>query len=304
MPYITANGCELYFEEAGQGSPAVYVHGGFAGLDTVLRDAEAQAWNWELDFAAACHFVAYDRRGCARSSSSDSGYDLVNQARDLAGLLDHLAINRAHVIGSSAGGPIAVIFAALYPLRTRSLVLTGTAIDLFPVGDPDAGEVRRQLIVLERDGAAAAFVRRPSGVEVTFNELWDEPEAVARGTLDAYRARVERNREQARQLPTEQRVRYYAIELRSMQAYLNTTVAAFASAVSAPAYMLHGSRDKMVPVADAQRLAQMIPGALLEVMDGGSHTLLARSAEARLRVIDWMARVDRPLYRPVSSAAG
>jgi pimeloyl-ACP methyl ester carboxylesterase len=156
MSYATINDCQLYYEAAGGGPAAIYVHGGFARLDTVLRDPEEQACGWEHDFARACHFIAYDRRGCARSSSPVGGYDLVTQARDLAGLLDHLHIDAAHVIGSPAGGPIALTFAALYPARTRSLILTGTAIDLFPPGEPGSEEVRRQLVVLERDGAAAA----------------------------------------------------------------------------------------------------------------------------------------------------
>ncbi len=128
MPRAQVHNCDLYYEVAGQGPTVVYVHGGFAGLDTVLRDAKAQAWSWEHDFAAALRFISYERRGCARSSSPDNGYDLVQQARDLAGLLEHLQLDSAHIIGSSAGGPIAFTFAALCPRRTRSLVLTGTAI--------------------------------------------------------------------------------------------------------------------------------------------------------------------------------
>ena len=67
-------------------------------------------------------------------------------------------------------------------------------------------------------------------------------------------------------------------------------------------YVLHGSRDQMVPVTDAERLARTIPGAVLEVLPGGSHTLMVRSAEARQRVITWIGHVDHLLQTPVSSA--
>ena len=110
----------------------VYVHGGFASLATVLRPLNPFDWGWEHDFAAQFHFVTYDRRGCYRSSSPDTGYDLLTHVHDLTGLLDHLCIAAAHIIGSSAGGPIAIMFAATQPERVRSLVLTGTALDLFP----------------------------------------------------------------------------------------------------------------------------------------------------------------------------
>ena len=227
-----------------------------------------------------------------RSSSPDGGYDLTNQARDLAGLLDDLHIKAAHIIGSSAGGPIVLTFAALYPRRVRSLVLVGTAIDLFPMGEPGSDEVRRQLVVLARDGEEAAFDQRPPSVEFSFNELWDEPEAIARGMLEAYRARVQRRREQARDMPRATRVHYYSTELRSMEAYLSTGITAYAQAVTAPTLVYHGSRDQMVPIADAQRLAQTIPGAVLELMVDGPHSLLIRSAAARQHVIAWMRQAS------------
>ena len=202
MPYAAVNGVSLFFEAGGQGQPLVYVHGGFAGLSTVLPEPEAMAWSWEHDLAGASQFVTYDRLGCARSSSPEGGYDLVTQARDLAGLLAHLSITTAHIIGSSAGGPIAFTFAALFPQMTRSLVLTGTAIDLFPPGEPDSDLVRRHLVILERDGPEAAFDQRPAGVEVSFNELWDEKEAAARGTLDTWSPAPQRYPTRKRYPPT------------------------------------------------------------------------------------------------------
>ncbi len=289
MPYAYLPQCQLYYESKGDGPPVVYVHGGFAGLDTVLRENK---WDWEYDFTTACRFIAYDRRGCARSSSPDNGYDLVTQARDLAGLLDALELPSAHIIGSSAGGPIAVHFAALYTKRTRALILTGTAIDLFPPGEVGSDIVRQQLVILEREGAEAAFAQRPNGMQVTFNELWDEPEAIARGQLDAYRARVQRWHALAQTVPHAQRVHYYATELRSMQAYMTTTTYTYAQAVRTLTLILHDSNDQMVPVRDAQLLAQGIPGAQLEIWQGGSHSLIGRNADARRRAIEWAQQIE------------
>ncbi len=292
MPYASVNNCQLFYQTADQGTPVVYIHGGFASLDTLLRARHRIEWDWEHDFAATFQFISYDRRGCYRSSSPDSGYDLVTQAHDLAALLDHLMIERAHLIGSSAGGPIAMLFAAIHPAPTRSLILVGTAIDLFPLGEPGSDLVRQQLVILERDGAEAAFDHRPAGVEVTFAELWDEPEARARGELDAYRRRQQQWRTQAQNLPKAERVQYYATELRNMQAYMTTTIPAFAAAVNVPTYIMHGSQDQMVPLADAQQLARIIPGAQLQVVAGGSHTLIARSADARRQVTTWIQQVE------------
>lgn len=83
---------------------------------------------------------------------------------------------------------------------------------------------------------------------------------------------------------------------------MSTGLGAFAEAVTAPTYVVHGSRDQMVPVADAEHLAHTIPGAALEVLPGGSRTLMVRSAEARQRVITWIDRVDHLLRSPPSPA--
>ncbi len=290
MPYVRANNIQLYYQEAGVGAPVINIHGGFAGLDTVLRDNE---WDWERTYPDFFRFITYDRRGCGRSASPDEGYDLVTQARDLAGLMDALQIESAHLIGSSAGGPIAWYFAALYPARTRSLVLVGTALDMFPLGEPGSDLVREQIMLLEREGPEAAFDARPTGIEYTFNELWDEPEAIARGKLDLYRSRVASYRALAAQVPRETRVHYYATELRSMQAYMTSEIRAYAKAVQAPTYIMQGDKDQMATLKDAQDLARTIRGAQVEIFKNGPHSLLAQDVHARDRLGAWVTRIEK-----------
>lgn len=295
MPYLSINDCALYYEMAGEGSPVVYVHGGFASLDTTLRDLTPYNWDWEHDFAAQFRFIAYDRRGCYRSSSPESGYDLQTQARDLAGLLDGLEIPAAHLIGSSAGGPISILFAVLWPQRVLSLALVGTALDLFPVGEPGSDTVREHIALLEQVGAEAAFDQRPAEVEVTFAELWDHREAAGRGTLAEYLERQQQWREKAWQLPKARRVHYYATELRSMQAYTGAKLQAYAQKLAVPTLVIHGSNDQLVPLAWAETLAQAIPSAQLVVVEGGSHSLMIRNAGARRQVMDFMRQVENNL---------
>ncbi len=128
MATAEVNGFWTRYEEYGQGNPVVFVHGGFASLGRTLLDPGEYEWGqWEREFARHFRFITYDRRGCGRSSCPPEGYGIENQARDLVALLDHLGLASANVVGSSAGGLIALAFAALYPQRARSLVLVGTA---------------------------------------------------------------------------------------------------------------------------------------------------------------------------------
>ncbi len=137
-------------------------------------------------------------------------------------------------------------------------MLVGTALDLFPRGEPGSDTVRQHLALLDREGAEAAFDQRPPEVEVTYNQLWDQPEAEARGTLDEYLERQRAWRELARQTARAKRVHYYMTELRSMEAYIDADVRQYAERIAVPTLVIQGGNDQMVPVAWAEELARAI----------------------------------------------
>ncbi|HYN86927.1 MAG TPA: alpha/beta hydrolase [Ardenticatenaceae bacterium] len=292
MPRVALNGVELYYEDSGSGASVVWVHGGFASLDTVLRHLAPYDWSWEWDFARQFHFIWYDRRGCYRSSSPGEGYELENQARDLELLLDHLEVDCAHVIGSSAGGPISIVFAATRPDRVRSLVLQGTGLDLFPEGDRATEILRQQIQIFEREGAEVAFDRRPEGVEVSFGVLWEREEMEVRGTLDEYVERQAEFQKQAQCLPRSQRIRHYAAELRNIKAYMDADVYAYAQQINAPTLVLHGANDRVVPLAWGEALARAIPCARLRVIHDASHGPIFRNDAARGEAIQFIQDVE------------
>ncbi len=292
MPGIAVNGFELYYEEGGIGAPVIYVHGGFPSLDMVLCDLPPHDWTWENDFAAHFRFIMYDRRGCYRSSCPDEGYDLPNQARDLECLLDALQIDSTHVIGSSAGGPIAALFTATRPRRVRSLVLVGTALNLFPFGDWVSDLIREQVRLLEEKGAEVAFEQRPAGVEVTLRVLWEPEEAEERGILSEYWEQHRKWAEEASRWPKGERIRYYTVELKSMKAYMDIDLYPYAKQIVTPTLVLHGSNDREVPVAWGEELAYTIPMAQFHVLQGQSHSLAIRSAEARRKKISFIQQIE------------
>ncbi len=293
MPYVHVNGCDLYYEVGGQGAPVVFVHGGFPTLASRLDDFSQWHWTWENDFSALFHFIWYDRRGCYRSSVPASGYDLENQALDLAALLDALGVASAHVVGSSAGGPISLVFAALYPQRARSLTLAGTGINLFPMGDPVSDQIRHLITILDTEGAEAAFTQRPAGVETSLEPLWVVDEMRARGRYEEFLHREEELTRQVQKMPTAERACFFAVELRSMQAYMRDDLSAYARQVACPTLALHGSDDREVPLAWGQALAEMIPTARMRVIPGAGHSPVQRSAEGRRAVIDFIQGIQQ-----------
>ncbi|QBD74824.1 alpha/beta hydrolase [Ktedonosporobacter rubrisoli] len=288
MPYAHLNGVDLYYQAAGKGASTIYIHGGYPSLASTLYDFSEWHLTWENELASSLHFITYDRRGCYRSSGPSSGYDLENQARDLVELLNTLHIPAAHVIGSSAGGPIALVYATLYPNRILSLTLDGTGLDLF-ADDKQTDDLIRQLITtLEQDGAEAAFKQRPAGIETSFGPLWLAAEARAQGEFEEFQEEQQRFTQQAQAFSADERVRYFALELRAMQAYMRDDLSAYARQVGCPTLVLHGDDDRVAPLAWSQELAELIPGAHLQNIPGVGHNPIAYSAEGRRALLDFI----------------
>jgi 3-oxoadipate enol-lactonase len=119
MPVAAVNGIELYYEMRGEGAPLVFLN--------------ATGWPlnvWELSCLPALseqfQTVAFDWRGVGRSTWAPPPYSTEQLAEDLIGLLDALAVDRAHLFAMSMGGRVAQVAALRWPERVRSLVLLGT----------------------------------------------------------------------------------------------------------------------------------------------------------------------------------
>ena len=121
MSYATTNdNVRLYYEEAGRGTPILFVHE-FA--------SDYRGWEPQLrEFGKRYRCVTYSARGYAPSDvPADSRvYSYSHVMRDAVAVLDHLKIDSAHLIGLSMGGYTALQVALNHPTRVRSMTLAGT----------------------------------------------------------------------------------------------------------------------------------------------------------------------------------
>jgi 3-oxoadipate enol-lactonase len=121
MPYATtSDNVKLYYEEVGQGTPILFVHE-FA--------SDWRGWEPQLrEFGKRHRCITYSARGYTPSDvPSDAGaYSYEHVMRDAVAVLDHLAIDKAHLIGLSMGGYTSLQVALNHPDRVRSMVLAGT----------------------------------------------------------------------------------------------------------------------------------------------------------------------------------
>jgi pimeloyl-ACP methyl ester carboxylesterase len=121
VPKFTLGGVELHFQRLGAGPEVVLLHGLTANL---------AFWHPAVvtGLSAGYSLTLLDLRGHGRSAASPAGYTTRHAALDVEGLLDHLGVERAAVVGHSWGGAIALHLAALRPHRVGALVLADARV--------------------------------------------------------------------------------------------------------------------------------------------------------------------------------
>ncbi len=131
MPTVSVNGVELYYEEAGQGTPLVFSHE-FAG--------DYRSWEPQMRFFSRFYrCITYCHRGYPPSSVPESVNDYSEElaVEDLFGIVTSVGEGSAHVVGLSMGGSAALKLGLRHPEVCRSLVIAGagsgaTIPDKFP----------------------------------------------------------------------------------------------------------------------------------------------------------------------------
>lgn len=149
MPYVQSDGARLYYETAGTGLPIVFVH-----------EFSGDLWSWEKQiqyFSRRYRCVAFNARGYPPSEvpKSPRDYSHGKAVDDLAAVMRHLKIRKAHIVGCSMGSRTTLDFGLRYPRMALSLTMIGIGAG----GDPRdkaafkrAAEARAKLY--EEDGLA------------------------------------------------------------------------------------------------------------------------------------------------------
>lgn len=252
---VTANGVDLCVQTFGDpADPAVLlIHGASASM----------LW-WEAELcerlAAGGRFVIrYDHRDTGRSvnyPAGQPGYAFRDLAEDALGVLDAVGVDRAHLVGRSMGGGIAVLAAARHPERVRSLTLVTTSPGR-PGLSPSSPELhavtsRPGPDVDDRDAVVEYIVdlmRAYSGP----SPYWDEEHA-----RDIMLHEVTRTLNTGATLAN-----HYALDFSDAEVDFGT--------LAVPTLVLHGEQDPAFPLDHGRWLADHIPGARLVVMEKAGH---------------------------------
>jgi pimeloyl-ACP methyl ester carboxylesterase len=234
---------------------------------------------WHDDFCEQLagrgfHVVRFDNRDIGRSTKLShvpppslwqivrrdrgaAGYTLEDMADDAVGLLDHLGIEQAHVVGASMGGMIAQTVAIRHPDRVLSLVSIMSNTGARLSGQP---ALRTLPIVLKR------APRDPEGFAAHTAKVFE-----AIGSPD-YPPDADELRERA--LLSHSRGVDPAGSGRQLAAILAAPDRTRElGRVRAPTLVIHGTKDRMVLPSGGRRTAKAIPGARLMLVEGMGHDL-------------------------------
>ena len=256
MPTTTVRDIELYFEEHGSGDPLLCIMG-FA--------TDSTGWLLQVpDFAQHYRTIVFDNRGVGRSAKPAGAYTIHEMADDAAALLDHLDVDRAHVLGLSMGGMIAQELVLRHPHRVRGLVLAAT----FP--EPDvATEEQRKILFTQMGGT----ITEAGEMKIDFTAL--NPLMFFQHLLPLVfnPSFIQTDLPRLMQMFSGALQYGFSIEaiLGQMQAIMAHKATDRLATITAPTLVLTGDADRLISPANSDVLAKSIPGARLVRVPGGSH---------------------------------
>lgn len=235
--YADVNGVHLYYEVQGDGSPLVLLHGGMLSIDLNFSGL--------IPELATRHLVmAVESQGHGRTADIDREITPAAMAADVVGLLDHLGIDRAHVLGHSMGAATTVELAVSHPDRVRSIV--PISVSVRPEGaHEDLTDPARQ----------ATSTRMPTAQDMadmreTYQRLSPHPD-----NFD---------------------------EFLQMLSHSNADVRGWTdrqlAGITAPTLLVQGDRD-FGTIEHAALMLELIPGAQLAVLPGTTHMQVTRRAD-------------------------
>jgi 3-oxoadipate enol-lactonase len=246
LPVAAVNGIEINYRIQGEGPETIVLVNGLAD------DLETWAYQVEDFVAAGYRVLSFDNRGVGGTSKPEGPYTTGLMADDTKALLDELAVDRFHMLGTSMGGMIAQEFAINHGEGLQSLVLSSTYAD--------PGPFCTRMFAMWADMApvnGVPFIMR----DVT---LWAF-------TLDFFEQREDELREfEAGMKELAQPTEAYLAQLSSIRTHDTT---GRLDRITAPTLVMAGEEDILIPVRQSKRLQESIPGAEWVTTPGGHASL-------------------------------
>jgi 3-oxoadipate enol-lactonase len=262
MPAAEINGLSIHYDLFGEGEPVVFLNG-------VMMTTQSWVLQTSL-FRQRYRCLLHDFRGQLLSDKPDEPWTLEDHATDLRTLLDHLEIERCHLVGTSYGGEVGLIFAYTWPHRVKSLSVISSVSEVGPELD------RAVAIWAETALEAPGKLYRTS-----------LPSNFSPGFIAANPQLVEQGEERLRACPPE----FFPAFARLVDAFRKAGFTAELERIQCPTLVLVGEKDALKPPEYSRLIAERIPDSELLLIAGAGHAvILEKPREVNTAVLGFIEK--------------
>ena len=260
----------IAYDRAGVGPAVVFLHG-IGGNRCNWRDQLRR-----MSASYAC--FAWDAPGYGDSGESSSPRDFEHFARELTTLLDHIGAAKAHIVGTSMGGHIALSLYRAHPERVATLSLIATNAGMANLSDSERREfVHRRVDPLMR-GA------RPIDIGMSILDV-----LLGRHATSEVRQHVIESMAAIR-TPS---------YIDTVNAIVMTDFREVLPRISVPTAIVVGAEDRVFPVSESRYLASLIPGSTVQVLPDIGHMLNLEAPDALVETLQRFLDAHRLLATSV-----
>jgi pimeloyl-ACP methyl ester carboxylesterase len=263
MKKLQVGGLQIAYTEKGSGAPIVLLHGALS---------DSRTWKNEIaELSENFHVVAWDAPGCGRSSDPPETYSLTDYAHCLASLIEHLELERPHILGLSFGGGLALELYRICPEIPGSLILVSAYAGW--AGSLPALEVEERL----QNGLKQSEMPSEQVVKIWLPTLFTDstPDDVVN--------------ESARIMCD-----FHPAGMRTMlHAFAKADLNSVLPEIKVPTLLLYSDADQRSPLHIAQKLHSDIPSSKLVVIEGVGHVVNSEAPEKfNTAVREFLASID------------
>jgi 3-oxoadipate enol-lactonase len=263
VPTAAVRGIDLHYEIQGSGPRLLFLAGSGMTLDGAAMVI--------APFAAEFEVLAADYRGLGRSGPSPGPYSMADCAADFVGLLDVVGWDRCAVVGVSFGGMVAQELVVTVPERIERVALMCTS----PGGPDTSSFPLHELASLPPEERAAAG---PLLMDTRFTPEW-----LAEHEFDAFLAGILAERAAEPRTPVAELGERLQFEARRGHDVVDRL-----PSVTCPTLVASGRYDGIAPLVNGEAIAALVPGARLEVFEGG-HAFMAQDAAAFPAILSFLS---------------
>jgi len=281
LEIFSHDGLKLAVDRSGDGEPVVLVHGlGFS----------RKRWSGSVDALKAAGYsaISYDMRGFGESELPTDAYGMETLISDLSTVTDQLGIEAFHLVGHSLGGMYSQLYALANPGRVLSLTLVSTT--------SHSGERGSAF------GAALSYLALHGYDKAMENETFRNKVEMAIVFLSDPAVRSQLDGTLSQELPSGDEllalIRRMTPEANPARSYAWSCTVGFSTRAQltqlrCPTFVLHGTRDMIIPYVAGQLLNKGLEGSRWQSFEGAGHSLpMEREAEFSAALVDFLDGVS------------